>query len=793
VTQRHVDISNIGPDLRDTSGVAGPEGSVPRDNKARVRRPADLLLALLALAVIALLFGIAHGLPIGTRELTDNVASWLNHHVPRALAFLGVCAVGIACLALVVVAAVAQLRSDARDARNAFVAFVVGIVIAASCVIEWQGRHGGVATAMLRGTNAAVLVVSVGFVAFLTGTDLARRPRWRRWCALAAGLLPLSELIVGDLTFFAVLAAPVGGWAIGLLVRWVLAVSSVRPSSQRLTSWLRQSGVPLASLDGGGNRGQLSGVLTDGSAVVIVLESRDTRGSGVVRRLWRLFRFREAATQVFSSRAQLKERALASYIATGAGILAPRVLVLGELPPEILVLAFSRPHGSSPDKATPSGQLVGLFGALRCLHSAGVAHRDLRPENLLVGPDGSGFASMDEAETGAGSLVRRLDVAQMLTTLAGLVGAAQAVRAFREGYRSDDERAVAAILQPVALAPWGWSAMRSSKACLAEVRQELAGPDDTSSPIRLERFRWRTVLSTIALTVAAFLIVGQLSKVNLLGALGAMNPYWFLLAIVASATTYLAAAMNLAAFVPKRLSMLRGFWVQLSTAFVGLAMPPTVGHVAVNSRYLHRQGVETGAIAAAVALSQIVNVATTVPLLIVIGVLTGSGVSRFKIVPGTDVLIGLASIIIIAGIFAAIQPTRAFLTQYVWRPFRAAVPRLLEAISQPVRMTVGVSANLLLTSSYVLALYAALLAVGAHPPVLATAAVFLAANTVGSIAPTPGGLGAVEAVMTAGLTAIGIPVHEAVPSVLLFRVATFWLPIPAGWFSYLVLERKGTL
>ena len=47
--------------------------------------------------------------------------------------------------------------------------------------------------------------------------------------------------------------------------------------------------------------------------------------------------------------------------------------------------------------------------------------------------------------------------------------------------------------------------------------------------------------------------------------------------------------------------------------------------------------------------------------------------------------------------------------------------------------------------------------------------------------------------MTAGLTAIGIPADEAVPAVLLFRVATFWLPIPAGWVSYLVLERNGTL
>jgi uncharacterized membrane protein YbhN (UPF0104 family) len=29
--------------------------------------------------------------------------------------------------------------------------------------------------------------------------------------------------------------------------------------------------------------------------------------------------------------------------------------------------------------------------------------------------------------------------------------------------------------------------------------------------------------------------------------------------------------------------------------------------------------------------------------------------------------------------------------------------------------------------------------------------------------------------------------------VLVFRVATFWLPIPAGWLCYLGLEHHGTL
>jgi uncharacterized protein (TIRG00374 family) len=129
----------------------------------------------------------------------------------------------------------------------------------------------------------------------------------------------------------------------------------------------------------------------------------------------------------------------------------------------------------------------------------------------------------------------------------------------------------------------------------------------------------------------------------------------------------------------------------------------------------------------------------------------------------------------------------------VWPHLRSIGPRLLDAVSHPLRVAISAGANLLLTAAYLLAFIAALRAVGAHPAILPAAVVYLAGNAVGSAAPTPGGLGAVEAVLAAGLTAIGVPAHEAIPAVLIFRLATFWLPIPAGWVSYLLLQRRGIL
>jgi uncharacterized membrane protein YbhN (UPF0104 family) len=51
----------------------------------------------------------------------------------------------------------------------------------------------------------------------------------------------------------------------------------------------------------------------------------------------------------------------------------------------------------------------------------------------------------------------------------------------------------------------------------------------------------------------------------------------------------------------------------------------------------------------------------------------------------------------------------------------------------------------------------------------------------------------VEAALTAGLTAAGLPGVVAVSSVLLFRLLTFWLPVPVGWVALSYLERKQIL
>jgi len=73
------------------------------------------------------------------------------------------------------------------------------------------------------------------------------------------------------------------------------------------------------------------------------------------------------------------------------------------------------------------------------------------------------------------------------------------------------------------------------------------------------------------------------------------------------------------------------------------------------------------------------------------------------------------------------------------------------------------------------------------------AVVYLAGATIGQAAPTPGGLGAVEAALVAGLTAAGLDAGVAVSAVLLYRLVTFWLPTVPGYWAFNYLTKKNLL
>jgi glycosyltransferase 2 family protein len=96
----------------------------------------------------------------------------------------------------------------------------------------------------------------------------------------------------------------------------------------------------------------------------------------------------------------------------------------------------------------------------------------------------------------------------------------------------------------------------------------------------------------------------------------------------------------------------------------------------------------------------------------------------------------------------------------------------------------------LVTLAYIGAFAASVEAFGGGPGIIVLGAVYLGASALAAAAPTPGGLGAIEAALVAGLTGVGMAAGPAVSAVLLYRLATYWLPVAPGWLCWRVLQRR---
>ncbi len=87
-------------------------------------------------------------------------------------------------------------------------------------------------------------------------------------------------------------------------------------------------------------------------------------------------------------------------------------------------------------------------------------------------------------------------------------------------------------------------------------------------------------------------------------------------------------------------------------------------------------------------------------------------------------------------------------------------------------------------------LLAALAAVGSTPRAALVLLAFVAAQLLTQVPFTPGGLGFVEAGLTATLTLAGVPPGKAVLATFAYRLFTYWLPLPLGLVGAALHRRR---
>jgi undecaprenyl-diphosphatase len=183
-----------------------------------------------------------------------------------------------------------------------------------------------------------------------------------------------------------------------------------------------------------------------------------------------------------------------------------------------------------------------------------------------------------------------------------------------------------------------------------------------------------------------------------------------------------------------------------------------------------------------------------VGLLVAIAVTGRTGVGDVRLPSGWPALIAVVVALALAGVVWMPALRRRVLPRrrMLW-PAWQGVLGLRATLRRPAKAARLLGGAGGVTACYILALYASLEAFGADLPLARVAVAYLAGAAVASVSPTPGGLGALEAALVAGLTAAGAPTGPAVAGVLAFRLLTFWLPILPGWLAYRTLRANGTI
>ncbi|MEU5317099.1 lysylphosphatidylglycerol synthase domain-containing protein [Streptomyces sp. NPDC021056] len=323
----------------------------------------------------------------------------------------------------------------------------------------------------------------------------------------------------------------------------------------------------------------------------------------------------------------------------------------------------------------------------------------------------------------------------------------------------------------------------------------LIRPQAPVEPARLERVRPRTLISVIAGAIGAYFLLTQLTHIEFGPLIQNAEWGWVAAAVLFSAASYFAAAMSLLGFVPERVPFTRTVGAQVAGSFVKIVAPAAVGGVALNTRFLQRQGVRPGLAVASVGASQLFGLGCHILMLLSFGYLTGTEKTP-SLSPSRTVIAGLLTVAVLVLVVTSVPFLRKFVVTRVRSLFAGVVPRMLDVLQRPQKLLTGIGGMLLLTACFVMCLDASIRAFGTEGSSISLASVavvFLAGNALGSAAPTPGGVGAVEATLTVGLIAVGLESEVAAPAVLLFRLLTLWIPVLPGWLAFNHLSRKGAL
>lgn len=615
--------------------------------------------------------------------------------------------------------------------------------------------------------------------------------RWRRrWWTLLLAFVPIHLVVSAVIPARSLFGLAVG-WLVGAVVVLAVGTPALEVPLDGAVRALARRGFVADSLavirPGGRGPLELSAVDESGAVGIVELYGPNQRSGGAMLQFWRWLRLRnnETAPLQTSMRRAVEHRALMTIAADDLGVANTKTMAVATLERGWTLYAHTIPEGVTIDKAPDHDAVQNIWRSLGVLNTNQISHGDLQLEQITVSSGNVMFGGFGSSEYGATDEQLQSDIAQLLITTSDRFGAEASVRAAIEILGKEAVLSASGRLTRSAIPARIRKSVSDAKAIMSATRDEVkkqTGADQIQAET-ITRFTRNQVIQLVLLVALVYVASPLISTVPaFLDELRNANWWWALLGLTVSALTYVGAAAALWASAAGLVSFHKLVIMQFANTFAATTTPAGVGGLALSTRFLQKGGLGALRATAAVALQQSVQVITHIALLIFFSVVAGASADLSHFVPDATVLYLAGGIALGAvGTFLIVPKLRRWLGTAVRPRLKEVGAELLDLVREPKRLGLIVLGCAATTLGAALALWASVEAFGGGTTFVTVTVVTMVGGTLASAAPTPGGVGAVEAALIGGLAAFGVPAAVGVPAVLLYRVLTCWLPVFAGW------------
>jgi len=717
-------------------------------------------------------------------------------------------------VALVVLIALAARRwVIVRD-----VAVSAAVTAAASGLLIWLigdrgGRPPGI---VIQGFYLSFPIFQIALFAAVATAALPYLARGlQRLVEVFIALVGLASAVGGHGLPLNVLGSLAIGWGATAIVRLAFGSPLGLPSAEDVRLLLAELGIGAADLHPAA--GQVWGVAKfeasetrQGSPprrLDVSVYGRDAADAGLLTKLGRFLLYRDSGPSLTLTRLQQVEReGFATLRAAQVGAAVPELAGAGTAGPYGDALVVTRlPAGEWLAGAEAAGisdaTVHDIYRQLLILREARVAHGAISGDTVLVDPatEAAVIADFRNATVTASRVQLDRDVAGVIAATAAVIGPERAGRCAARCLEGDVLAAALTHLQKAALDPAIGRGLRGRRGLLEEARREAARAASIDVPDLVEprRVSWPTLIMVIGTMIGGWALIGVLIDVSksfdtVIGA----DWLWVVVALVLSQLAYAASAVEAVGSVAGPLPFARVAALEVANAFSGLA-GGTAAVFATRVRFFQRQGYD-----ASVALSSgaIMTASSWIAKIVLFLVSLPFAWSTIHLVAtpesGGDsklvwiILAVVVLVAVVAGVALAVPRLRRLAAEKLRPKARDVWANLVQVASSPRKLVLLLGGSFAGELVIAMALSVSLRAFDDHLRLPTLIVVITLAAIIGGIAPSPGGMGVVEAGLILGLTAAGVSEADATAAVFIQRLFTSYLPPIWGWGTLVWMRKR---